>query len=112
MVNIKKNIEDSFLGTISHNDLKDSNIVYTCPKHGKDTYFKIKRLEKMPKMRDYVYCWFKHKDRSEKMWVRITSGSRIKGQGLLDNQPSVLTHLKLRDIVKFNTDVEGITWAR
>ena len=42
MVNIKKNIQDSFLGTISHNDLKDSNIVYTCPKHGKDTYFQIK----------------------------------------------------------------------
>ena len=48
------------------------NIVYTCPKHGKETYFNIKKLERMPKMRDYVYVWFKHKKQSEKMWVRIT----------------------------------------
>jgi len=91
---------------------KDDNIVYSCPKHGKETYFQIKRLEQMRKMRDYVYVWFKHRNRSEKMWVRITSGSRLKGQGTLDNQPQVLTHLKLRDIVKFKTDVEGITWGR
>ena len=91
---------------------KDDNIVYSCPKHGKQTYFQIKRLEQMRKMRDYVYVWFKHKNKSEKMWVRITSGSRLKGQGTLDNQPTILTHLKLRDIVKFKTDVEGITWGR
>ena len=88
------------------------NIVYSCPKHGKETYFSIKKLEQMRKMRDYVYVWFKHKKKSEKMWVRITSGSRLKGQGTLDNQPTILTHLKLRDIVKFKTDVEGITWGR
>jgi hypothetical protein len=46
------------------------------------------------------------------MWVRITSGSRLKGQGTLDNEPTILTHLKLRDIVKFKTDEEGITWGR
>jgi len=104
----RKTIEE----TVPHNDIKESNIVYSCPKHGKETYFQIKRLEQMPKMRDYVYVWFKHRNRSEKMWVRITSGSRLKGQGTLDNEPTILTHLKLRDIVKFKTDVEGITWGR
>lgn len=91
---------------------KDDNIVYTCPKHGKDTYFQIKKLERMRKMREFVYVWFKHKDRSEKMWVRITSGTRLKGQGLLDNVPKILKHLQIKDIVKFKTDVEGITWGR
>jgi len=88
------------------------NVVYTCPKHGKETYFSIKKLERMPKMRDYVYVWFKHKKQSEKMWVRITQGSRVKGQGTLDNQPQVLKFYKLGDIIKFQTDVEGITWGR
>ena len=128
MVNIKKNIEKNFIWrdpldseeakamaieeTVPHNDIKESNIVYSCPKHGKETYFSIKKLEQMRKMRDYVYVWFKHKNRSEKMWVRITSGSRLKGQGTLDNEPTILTHLKLKDIVKFKTDVEGITWGK
>ena len=128
MVNIKKNIKDNFIWgdpldseeakamaieeTVPHNDIKESNIVYSCPKHGKETYFSIKKLEQMRKMRDYVYVWFKHRNRSEKMWVRITSGSRLKGQGTLDNEPTILTHLKLRDIVKFKTDEEGITWGR
>jgi uncharacterized protein YegJ (DUF2314 family) len=104
----RKTIEE----TVPHNDIKESNIVYTCPEHGKETYFKIKQLERMPKMREYVYVWFKDKKQSEKMWVRITQGSRLKGQGLLDNEPQKLKHLKLRDIVKFKTDVEGITWGR
>lgn len=89
-----------------------SNIVYTCPKHGKDTYFSIKKLERSRKMREFVYVWFKDKKQSEKMWVRITQGSRVKGQGTLDNQPQVLTYYKHGDIVKFYTDQEGITWGR
>ena len=88
------------------------NIVYSCPHHGKETYFKIKELERRVDMRDYVYVWFKHRLRSEKMWVRITKGSRLKGEGRLDNVPQILTKLKLRDIVKFRTDEEGITWGR
>ena len=63
-------------------------------------------------MKDYVYVWFKHRGYSEKMWVRMTKGSRLKGEGTLDNVPRVLTKLKLRDIVKFKTDVEGITWGK
>jgi len=46
------------------------------------------------------------------MWVRITKGSRLKGEGLLDNVPKILTKLQLRQPVKFKTDVEGITWGR
>ena len=91
---------------------EEGNVVYTCPNHGKETYFKIKALERQPKMRDYVYVWFKHGKHAEKMWVRITKGSRLKGEGTLDNQPAVLTKMKLRDHVKFKTDVEGITWGR
>jgi len=30
----------------------------------------------------------------------------------LDNVPQILTKMKLRDIVKFKTDEEGITWGR
>ena len=128
MVNIKKNIEKNFLWrdpldseeakamaieeTVPHNDIKESNIVYSCPKHGKETYFSIKKLEQMRKMRDYVYVWFKHKNRSEKMWVRITKGSRLKGHGTLDNVPKILTQLKLFDKIKFKTDEEGITWGK
>jgi uncharacterized protein YegJ (DUF2314 family) len=113
MVNIKKNIKDNFIwrDPLDSEEAK-GNIVYTCPEHGKETYFKIKALERQRKMQDYVYVWFKHRNHSEKMWVRITKGSRLKGQGTLDNEPTILTHLKLRDIVKFKTDVEGITWGR
>src|SRR6056300_172428 len=113
MVDIKKNIEDNFIwrDPLDSEEAK-GNIVYTCPEHGKETYFKIKALERQRKMQDYVYVWFKHRNHSEKMWVRITKGSRLKGQGTLDNEPTILTHLKLRDIVKFKTDEEGITWGR
>jgi len=102
---------DACGGAVMVNEERE-NVVYTCPKHGKETYFSIKKLERMPKMRDYVYVWFKHKKQSEKMWVRITQGSRVKGQGTLDNQPQVLKFYKHGDIIKFQTDVEGITWGR
>ena len=93
-------------------NVEAGNIVYTCPEHGKETYFKIKALEQQIKMRDYVYVWFKHKNHSEKMWVRIKKGSRLKGEGTLDNQPKILIKMKIGDHVKFKTDVEGITWGR
>ena len=129
MVNIKKNIEKNFIWrdpldseeakqmaleeTVPHVDDEEAgNIVYTCPEHGKETYFKIKALERQRKMQDYVYVWFKHRNHSEKMWVRITKGSRLKGEGTLDNVPKVLTKLQHRQMVKFKTDVEGITWGR
>lgn len=92
---------------------KDNNIAWSCPEHGKQTYFNVKKLEKHRKMRDYVYVWFQDKELGdEKMWVRITQGSRSKGQGRLDNQPVKLSYLKLGDIVKFKTDADGIAWGK
>ena len=113
MVDIKKNIEDNFIwrDPLDSEEAK-GNIVYSCPEHGKETYFKIKALERQRKMQDYVYVWFKHRNHSEKMWVRITKGSRLKGEGTLDNVPKILTKLQHRQMVKFKTDVEGITWGR
>ena len=87
------------------------NVIFTCKKHGKETYFKIKKLEKMRKMREYVYVWFNVDGLTEKMWVRIISGDRQKGMGKLDNVPSILEHLKLGDLIRFKTDKEGITWG-
>ena len=85
----------------------------TCPTHGVETYFRIKKLERTINMEDYVYVWFKDKDDgNEKMWVRLTKGTKIKGVGKLDNVPIKLTKVKLGDVVKFKTDVEGITWAQ
>ena len=113
MVNIKKNITDNFIWR----DPMDSeeakgNVVYTCSEHGKETYFRIKALERQRNMQDYVYVWFKKRGQSEKMWVRITKGSRLKGVGTLDNVPKILTQLKLFDKIKFKTDEEGITWGK
>ena len=47
MVNIKKNVTDNFIWR----DPMDSeeakgNVVYTCSEHGKETYFRIKALER------------------------------------------------------------------
>jgi uncharacterized protein YegJ (DUF2314 family) len=91
----------------------DNNVAWTCPHHGKETYFNIKKLERQRKMREYVYVWFKDDELGdEKMWVRITSGTRSRGQGVLDNQPIKLFAMKLGDIVKFKTDDDGITWGK
>jgi uncharacterized protein YegJ (DUF2314 family) len=88
------------------------NLLLSCEEHGKETYFRIKALEGQRNMQDYVYVWFKKRGQSEKMWVRITKGSRLKGHGTLDNVPKILTQLKLKDKVKFKTDEEGITWGK
>jgi len=87
------------------------NILYSCKEHGKETYFNIKKLEKHRKMREYVYVWFDVDGLTEKMWVRIISGDRKKGMGKLDNVPSILDHLRLGDLIRFETDKEGITWG-
>ena len=91
---------------------ESSNVVYTCGDCGKDTYFAIKALERKRSMRGYVYVWFKQRGHSEKMWVKILKGSRLKGEGKIDNVPQILTKLRLHQLVKFRTDVEGITWGR
>ena len=98
--------------TFKGGQMEKGNIVYSCKEHGVETYFNIKKLEKHRKMRSYVYVWFKEAGHDEKMWVRITSGDRKKGQGRLDNMPTLLEHLKLGDHVRFKTDKGGITWGR
>ena len=85
------------------------NVVYTCSEHGKETYFRINALERQRNMQDYVYVWFKKRGQSEKMWLRITKGSRLQGVGTLDNVPKILSQLKRRDKVKFKNDEEGMT---
>jgi hypothetical protein len=94
MVNIKKNIEDNFIwrDPMDSEEAKQmseeakGNIVYTCPEHGKETYFKIKALERQRKMEDYVYVWFKHRNHSEKTLKRCGLGlpkdldSRVKAR--------------------------------
>tara|TARA_B100000927_G_C16094537_1_gene320576 strand:+ start:54 stop:365 length:312 start_codon:yes stop_codon:yes gene_type:complete len=89
-----------------------NNIVFTCPEHGKESYFSIKKFEKHPKWgKDIVYVWFKDAKRGdEKMWCKIIKGDRKKGIGILDNQPFNVIQYKLGDKFKFKTDAEGITW--
>ena len=90
----------------------DDNLLLSCEAHGKETYFNIKKMEKKPSMRNYVYVWFKRKKQAEKMWVRILKGTQKEGLGKLDNIPAFLDHLELRQTIKFKTDKEGITWQK
>ena len=55
-----------------------NNVVYSCPEHGLDTYFKVKEFENKPEAKDYVYVRFVDGDQVESMWVRICGahGSR------------------------------------
>ena len=89
-----------------------SNLLFTCPKHGKEAYFSIKKFEKHPKWgKDIVYVWFKDSKRGdEKMWCRIFKGNLKKGIGILDNQPFNQIQYKVGDKFKYQTDVNGITW--
>ena len=90
----------------------DDNLLLSCEAHGKETYFNIKKMEKKPSMRNYVYVWFKRKKQAEKMWVRILKGTQKEGLGKLDNIPAFLDHLELGQTIKFKTDREGITWQK
>ena len=90
----------------------DDNLLLSCEAHGKETYFNIKKMEKKPSMRNYVYVWFKRKKQAEKMWVKILKGNQKEGLGKLDNIPAFLDHLELGQTIKFKTDKEGITWQK
>jgi hypothetical protein len=70
--------------------VKDSNIVYTCPEHGKETYFKIKQLERMPKMREYVYVWFKDKNNRKRCGcgLLVAADLRVKGYSTTSHRNS------------------------
>ena len=97
------------LNKVQKDELKH-NVLWSCSKHGKQTYFNIKQQEKKRGMRSFVYVWFfDAHGRQEKMWVKIRSGSQHAGFGTINNAPVVLTHLKLNDPVYYRTDRYGIT---
>ena len=64
-----------------------NNIVFTCPEHGKESYFSIKKFEKHPRWaKQMVYVWFKDDERGdEKMWCRIFKGDCMKGEIIKSN---------------------------
>jgi len=87
----------------------NENIVYTCKEHGKKTYFKIKKQELLKEFKDFVYVWFKEGNVSEKMWVKIRSGTQHRGFGTLNNDPRHLKNWKYNDVLFFETGRDRIT---
>ncbi len=87
-----------------------NNVVFTCPKHSKDMYFRVKEFEKKPEAKDFVYVRFKDDDQFESMWVKILQGTQQQGYGELNNIPVKLVDRKLGDTISYKTDKEGVTW--
>lgn len=85
------------------------NMVYTCKEHGKETYFKIKKQEAEKAFKDFVYVWFKEGEVSEKMWVRIRSGTQRRGFGTVANEVIHLKNWKLNDTLFYETGRDRIT---
>ena len=102
-----KNKQENDLG----DELKD-NVVFTCPEHSLETYFKVKQLEKSLEAKDFVYVRFYDGKQHESMWVKIHKGTQLQGYGEINNVPILLTNHKMGDIVHYKTDKEGITWQR
>ena len=94
---------------------EEGNIVYSCPEHGLEVYRKLKNNPSVPK--NYVYSYFPPvtledgRQMIEKMWIKITKGNRMGGEGILDNQPQHNPNFKLHDVVRFKTDENDITRA-
>ena len=86
-----------------------SNLVYTCKEHGKETYFKIKKQERLKDFKDLVYVWFKENNVSEKMWVRVRSGTQRRGFGTIANEPVHLKNWKHMDTLFFETGRDKVT---
>ena len=87
----------------------NENIIYTCKEHGKATYFKIKKQELLKEFKDFAYVWFKEGGVSEKMWVKIRSGTQHRGFGTLNNDPRLLKNWKYKDVLFFETGRDKIT---
>jgi len=85
------------------------NIIYTCKKHGKATYFKIKKLELLEDFKNFVYVWFTEGGVSEKMWVKIRSGTQRRGFGTINNEATLLKNWKLNDVLFYETGRDRIT---
>ena len=90
-------------------ELKD-NVVWSCPEHSMDTYFKVKEFEKKPEAKDFVYVRFVEDDQFESMWVKILQGTQHQGYGELNNIPVKLLDRTLGDTISYKTDKEGVTW--
>ena len=94
---------------------EEGNIVYSCPEHGLEVYRKLKNNPSVPK--DYVYSYFPPvtledgRQMIEKMWIKITKGNRMGGEGILDDEPQHNPNFKLHDVVRFKTDENDITRA-
>ena len=67
-----------------------SNVVFTCAEHSLDMYFKVKKYEKKPEAKDFVYVRFVHDDQFESMWVKIHKGTQQQGHGEINNIPCLL----------------------
>ena len=91
---------------------EQNNVVYSCVKHGMETYFTVKEFEKKPEAKDYVYVRFKDGEQVESMWVKIHDGTQQHGHGELNNIPVKLLDRKLGETIHYTTDKEGVTWER
>ena len=87
-----------------------NNVVFTCPEHSLEVYFKVKEFEKKPQARDYVYVRFVEGKQFESMWIKIHKGTQKKGYGEINNIPVKLFNKKLGDIISYKTDKGGVTW--
>jgi hypothetical protein len=93
------------------NKESEDNVVWSCPEHSLDTYFKVKQFEKRPEAKDFVYVRFADGDKKESMWVKILKGTQQRGHGKIDNMPVHLMDRKLGDVINYKTDKEGVTWV-
>jgi len=103
--------EKAIQETVPHNDVEEANnVVWSCPEHSLETYFKVKQFEKQLEAQRYVYVRFKDDDQFESMWVKILQGDQQQGQGTLDNIPVKLLDRTLGDTINYKTDKDGVTW--
>ncbi len=90
-----------------YNDELKNNVVWSCPEHGLQTYFKVKEYEATAK--EFVYVRFFADDQYESMWVKIRKGTQQQGYGELNNIPVKLVDRKLGETVSYRTNSDGIT---
>ena len=89
---------------------KDNNIILSCSEHGKEQYFKIQKLGSVDPTQTYV--WFEDKNNGvERMWVKVVTGNKQKGSGVLMNSPIKLRNLKQGDYVKYKKQKDNIIYA-
>ena len=97
---------------MNRQDELDNNVVWSCPEHGMETYFKVKEFEKKPEAANFVYVRFQKDDQIESMWVRIRKGNQLQGEGELNNIPVKLLDRKLGETIHYKTDKGGVTWEK